>query len=83
MKSPKNGYSGVLGLKEWENTPNVFMSGLGDAASHRLSDMDFSCRLLAPSGFSNYMDSNNLVGSFFFDPSFKDLKLKMLGFLLL
>ena len=55
----------------------------GDAASHRSSDMNFSCRLLASSGCANHMDSNNLVGSFFFDPFLRDLKCRILGSLLL
>ena len=55
----------------------------GNAVSHQLSDMNFSFRFVAPSGFSNHMDSNNLVGSFFFDLFLIDLKCRMLSSLLL
>ena len=55
----------------------------GDTANHRPSDMYFHYGLLVSFGFTNHMDSSNLVGSFFFDPSFRDLKLRMLGSLLL
>ena len=51
--------------------------------SHRSSDMDFGRRLLVSSGFVNHMDSNNLVGSFFFNPFSRDLKGIMLDSLLL
>ena len=55
----------------------------GDVASHRSSDMSFSCRLPTPSGFAKHMGSSNLVGSLILDPFFRDLKCKMLGSLLL
>ena len=72
-----------LAWRSWRSETILLMSScLGDAASHRSSDMNFSRRLLASSEFFNHMDSGNMVGPFFFNPFFKDLKSRMLGSLL-